>query len=92
MWLLTQVRGAPAVRNVVLAAIEVPDSCTNVSHATTMPGVGEYCCRAAAYGPFLVRVDYGWVSGPMRGDGGSVLYSWLLGPIFRVYEFRHWMV
>jgi hypothetical protein len=58
LWLLTQVCGVPGVRNVVLAAMEVPDSWTDVSHATTMPGVGEYCCRTAAYGPFLVRVDY----------------------------------
>ena len=51
-----------------------------------------YYCRASAYAPFLVRIDYGWATGRLRGDGGSVWHLWVFGVVFRAYEFDHWMI
>lgn len=51
-----------------------------------------YYCRASAYAPFLIRVDYGWATGPLRGDGGSVWHLWAFGAVFRAYEFEHWAI
>ena len=49
-----------------------------------------YYCRASPYAPFLIRIDYGWATGPLRGDGGGVWYLWAFGAVFRAYEFAHW--
>jgi hypothetical protein len=38
----------------------------------------------------LVRVEYGWHSGPLAGDGGSALYLWFFGHAIRIHELNHW--
>jgi len=51
-----------------------------------------YFCQAVAYGPFLVRADYGWQSGPLSGDGGSDFYLWFFGYTSRIWKLDHWMI
>lgn len=48
-----------------------------------------FYCRASAYAPFLVRIDYGWATGPARGEFGSVWYLWVFGAVVRGYEWDH---
>ena len=93
LWLLTAAVGAPKTRMVALRAMrEIPASWTDTSYGDAPKTKGPtYFCRASAYAPFLVRIDYGWVSGPLTGDGGSVWYFWTIGSALRVYEFEHWM-
>ena len=94
LWWITGVTGVSRTRAAALRAMgEIPPSWTDVSYAAAPPTNGPtYFCRASAYAPFLVRVDYGWVSDPLRGDGGSAWYLWVCGAVFRAYEFCHCMV
>jgi hypothetical protein len=94
LWLVTWFFGVSQTRNAGLRELgDISAGWSDISRgrspSTRSPW---YYCRASAYGPFLVRVDYGWVSDPMTGDGGSVWYFWLFGRAFRVHEFDHWMV
>lgn len=49
-----------------------------------------YYCSARTYGPFVVRADYGWHSGPLSGKGGSAIYIWVFGWTKRVIELQEW--
>jgi hypothetical protein len=51
-----------------------------------------YYCHGSAYAPLLIRIDYGWKSGPLRGDGGSAWHVWVFGAVFRAYEFQRWAI
>ncbi|MGA2242014.1 MAG: hypothetical protein ABSH11_08235 [Verrucomicrobiota bacterium] len=92
LWFLTDFAGVPKTRTVALRAMrDIPSSWTDISRIPASQTKGPtYYCRASAYAPFLIRVDYGWVSGPLTGDGGSVWYLWIFGAVFRAHEFSHW--
>src|SRR5687767_13167208 len=76
-WLLTQVVGATQIRWQVLRPYL---------------SAGSARCLAVAYAPFLVRVDYGFYSGPLSGGGGGDLYIWLLGFNFHIHKFYRELV
>jgi len=93
LWASTAIFGVLKTRAVALGSMgEISTDSVDVSYGTTMKSKGPvYYCRASAYAPFLVRTDYGFVSRPLRGDGGSVLYFWGFGAVFRIWEFQHWI-
>lgn len=96
LWLLTQFAGVSDTRATVLRSMRgnapISSSWTDASLTdTTDLKSPYYYCRTSAYAPFVVRADYGWVSGPLNGDGGGAWYVWFFGHAFRVYEFKHWM-
>ncbi len=92
LWMLTQLVGAPQVRNVIVESMHLPPTYTELPCRTDRVTGPVYYCTARAYAPFLVRSDYGWVGGPLSGDGGSVLYFWFFSRAFRIQELDHWMV
>jgi hypothetical protein len=85
--------GVTTVSHTVVASMPIrsgwsyTDVARNVRTGKRLP---IYYCRAVAYAPFVVRADYGWQSGPLSGDGGSALYLWLFGSVFRIRELDHW--
>jgi hypothetical protein len=93
LWELTQLAGMPAVDRMVRAGMPIDSSYAytgiprQVKHATTGP---IYYCRATAYAPFLVGVEYGWQSEALRGDGGTTMYFWFFGLTTRIGETEHW--
>jgi len=95
MWFLTHVRGTTQIREAVLAAMVLAGDRSefeDVTHSERPPKLGSklYSCRAVAYGPLIVRVDYGWGAGPLTGGGGSALYIWLIGRSFQVCKLDEW--
>jgi len=93
LWELTQLAGMPAVYRMVRAGMPIDSSYayTDVARRVKTAASGPmYYCRATACAPFVVRADYGWQSGQLRGDGGSALYLWFFGLIARIGEFNHW--
>ena len=94
MWALTHFVGAPAVRKFKVSTMYQPNGLagfTDVSESdSAVRGGPTYFCRSRAYAPFLVRVDYGWRTARLSGDGGSELYVWILGAKSQIYELDHW--
>jgi hypothetical protein len=91
LWFVTHRIGAPQVRSAVVEVIQKPSGSTDVSQRIDERVAGPvYWCVASAYAPLMVRVEYGWQSGPLYGDGGSALYLWLFGRAFRIHELEHW--
>jgi hypothetical protein len=90
LWFLTHLFGAPQVRNIAVQAMRVPPHYRDVSGREERIAGPAYYCSSRAYGPFLVRADYGWHAGPLSGDGGRALYLWLFGRAFRIRELEHW--
>jgi hypothetical protein len=91
LWWLTHIFGVPQVRRAEVKAMPVTSLFMDVSGATGRRAAGpQYFCRAAAQAPFLVRVEQGWVKGPLNGDGGSVLYLWFFGVTIRTLEYSQW--
>lgn len=93
LWWLTSAIGVPQVRRAIVESMPVSPSFTDVSREALPKVLGPvYYCRAAAWAPFLIQVEFGWNSGPLRGDGGAALYVWLFGLRFRACEYSHWAV
>jgi hypothetical protein len=65
LWLVTSLYGAAYTRNAVVDELKpAPQLQQN------------FYCKAYAYAPFLVRIDYGCVIGPLTGGGGCKWYLW----------------
>lgn len=90
LWFLTYRFGVPQVREVALGEMHKPAGYTEVSRPTGQTAGGIYWCNTRAYGPLLVRAEYGWRGGPLYGDGGRTLYLWLFGHSYRIRELEHW--
>jgi hypothetical protein len=94
LWALTHFVGGPQVRNLSLSAMHLPDGLSGFTETSQVHRPSDnsrtYFCRAFAYAPFVVRIDHGWASGSLSGDGGSELYLWAPGVKFRIYELDHW--
>lgn len=95
LWLVTSLAGCAEVRDRVLKAMALPAPAhefVDVTSAIAPPRlVGKvYYCRAVAYAPFVVQVDYGWGAGPLSGEGGRTLYLWVVVTSVRLYDLAHW--
>jgi hypothetical protein len=91
LWGLTQRVGAPQVRKIAVDSFHFPASFTDVTHTSSRDVRSPaYYCRAVAWAPFLVRIEYDWESGPLTGDGGRVLYLCIFGASFRLWQYAHW--
>lgn len=92
LWFVTAWFGGRHVRNLKLSTMYQPmglSGFTDVSDGSSAQGPWYYC-RTLSYAPFLIRVDYGWHTGGLSGDGGSELYWWAFVRAIRVYEIGHW--
>jgi hypothetical protein len=92
LWLATGLLGTRDVRKLKLSGMYQPMGLagfTDVSNGASAKWPWYYC-RTLSYAPFLVRVDYGWQTGGLSGDGGSELYLWVFGSTVRAYEIEHW--
>lgn len=94
-WLATQAIGTAQVRRTVIEAMLKPEQRSGFEDVTRKEAAvrrGEkvFSCRARAWTPFLVRVDYGWGAGPVTGGGGSRLYVWLMGYAVEVADLSDW--
>ena len=93
LWEFTQLAALPAVYRRVTASMPInasfseTDVAWKVKSGTSRPA---YYSWATAYGPFVVRADYGWRSGPLRGGGGSTLDFWFFGLTLRIRVIEHW--
>lgn len=92
LWFLTHHFGSPQVRSIAVEAMHAPSDYTNISERRDNVTGPTYYCSSRAYPPLLVRADYGWHGGTLRGDGGSALYLWFFGRSFRIRELliAHW--
>jgi hypothetical protein len=95
MWLLTQLVGTVRVREDVFGAMILPGDLRDFEDVThsdrpLKTDAKVYWCRAVAYAPFVIHVDYGWTAGPLTGRGGSAVYVWLLKSTVRVYQIWCW--
>jgi hypothetical protein len=92
LWLVTLTFGTRDVRTVRLRAMYQPmglSGFTDVSDGSSAKWPWYYC-RTVSYAPFVVRVDHGWQTGGLSGDGGSELYLWAFGVAVKAYEIEHW--
>lgn len=96
LWALTHFVGGPQLRTLSVSAMNLPNGLAGFAEVSpghhTSGNSRTYFCRAFAYAPFVVRVDHGWVAGPLTGDGGSELYLWVPGTKLRIYELDHWAI
>jgi hypothetical protein len=96
LWVLTHFVGGPRVRDVAVNAMHLPDGLSGFTEVSPVHRASHngrtYFCRAFAYAPFVVRVDHGWATGPLSGDGGSELYLWVPGVKLSFYELEHWAI
>ena len=90
LWYLTDRIGTAQVRAFAVETMHIPSNDADDTHAgRRTPGPG-YVCLSRAYGPFVVRADYGRHGGPLSGDGGSAVYLWFFGHIGRIRELDRW--
>jgi hypothetical protein len=85
VWLLTARYGAPQVKRELLltAALNARAGTREVSE-TDDPKKWRYpwfYCRAHSVAPLVVKVDYGYASGPLGMSFGSSYYLWFFGAI-----------
>jgi len=99
MWLVTVSFGAREVRQLKLSSMSQPTGLagfTDLSDGGSADGRSAkwpfYYCSTVSFAPFLVRVDYGWQSGGLCGDGASDLYLWVFGAVVKIYEIDHWSI
>lgn len=78
LWGITQLFGASRVRAAVASA--------HLPSAQERRRLLGSECETIAVAPFLVLARYDWVGGPLVGEGGMVLYAWLGGAGFQVWE------
>lgn len=94
LWALTYFVGGEQLRTLSVGAMNLPNGLVGFTEVpldhSVHVGSRVYFCRALAYGPFVVRIDHGWATGPLSGDGGSELYVWVPGVKLRIYELGHW--
>ncbi len=92
LWYATNLVGVPKARTVALSQMtNIKSTWRDISADLAAQVKGPYYfCRATALAPFLIRVEYGWEAGKLDGDGGSVLYLWIFGAVFRAHEYNHW--
>lgn len=94
MWALTPFVGGYQIRKQKLSTMYQPEGLAGFEEVSG-PGIrGKgrrvYYCRTTAYAPFIIRVDYGWNTGSLSGDGGSELYFWGLGATSQIRVLEHW--
>lgn len=51
---------------------------------------GSYSSKVRTVGPFLIRVEHGWVDGPLSGRGERAVYFWFFGVTRKVAVLEGW--
>jgi hypothetical protein len=93
-WFITHFVGVRSVYHAAKARMPITSEFADTDVPHRVRGSADspvYFCRAVAYGPFLVRADFGWQTESLSGDGGSDLYFWFFGYTARIWELDHWM-
>jgi hypothetical protein len=92
LWLLTQLVGTNHVRESVFRSLGLVGGPGEFAGKDQVVGADgrTYYCRAAAYGPFIVHVDFGRGAGSLSGEGGRAWYFWPMGEPKLIRETEHW--
>lgn len=54
------------------------------------PPQQSYASRANTVGPCLIRLEHGWLAGPLRGRGETVIYFWFFGFTRKISVLDEW--